>query len=69
MLNEQLPCMILFNHIDQPGLSWRTRGHRENIFFFDGVELMTQSHQRWVWIIRNLPPYPLGLCGEPGFEC
>jgi len=25
MLNEQLPCMTPFSHIDQPGLSWRTR--------------------------------------------
>ena len=25
MLNEQLPCMTPFIHIDQPGLSWRTR--------------------------------------------
>jgi hypothetical protein len=25
MLNEQLTCMTLYSHIDQPGLSWRTR--------------------------------------------
>jgi hypothetical protein len=25
MLNEQLPCMTPFSHIDQPGLSWWTR--------------------------------------------
>ena len=25
MLNEQLPCMTPFSHIDQPGLPWRTR--------------------------------------------
>lgn len=25
MLNEQLTSMALFSHIDQPGLSWRTR--------------------------------------------
>ena len=35
MSNEQFPCMTPFSHIDQPGLSWRTRdaedaekGHR-----------------------------------------
>jgi len=25
MLNEQLPCMTPFIHIDQPGLSWCTK--------------------------------------------
>jgi hypothetical protein len=32
-----------------------------------GMEFMIQS---WSldWIIRNLPPCPLCLCGEPGFE-
>jgi len=29
MLNEQLTCMTPFSHIDQPGLSWRTRARRE----------------------------------------
>jgi hypothetical protein len=24
-LNEQLTCMALYSHIDQPGLSWRTK--------------------------------------------
>ena len=32
MLNEQLARMTLYSHIDQPGLSWRTRGHREERF-------------------------------------
>jgi len=31
MLNEQLACMTPFSHIDQPGLSWRTREHGEKI--------------------------------------
>jgi hypothetical protein len=30
MLNEQLTCMTLYSHIDQPGLSWRTR-HTQTI--------------------------------------
>ena len=30
MLNEQLACMTHFSHIDQPGLSWRTRAHGEH---------------------------------------
>jgi hypothetical protein len=29
MLNEQLARMTLYSHIDQPGLSWRTRDHGE----------------------------------------
>jgi hypothetical protein len=29
MLNEQLTRMTPFSHIDQPGLSWRTRERRE----------------------------------------
>jgi hypothetical protein len=29
MSNEQLTCMALYSHIDQPGLSWRTRERRE----------------------------------------
>ena len=33
MLNEQLTCMTPFSHIDQPGLSWRTEGRREDIFY------------------------------------
>ena len=32
-LNKQLTCMTPYSHIDQPGLSWRTRDRRENIFF------------------------------------
>ncbi len=28
MLNEQLTCPTHFSRIDQPGLAWRTRGHR-----------------------------------------
>jgi len=28
MLNEQLTCLTLLSQIDQPGLSWFTRGHR-----------------------------------------
>lgn len=28
LLNEQLSSMTPFSHIDQPGLSWRTRAHR-----------------------------------------
>jgi hypothetical protein len=31
MSNEQLTCMTPYSHIDQPGLSWRTRGHGEKI--------------------------------------
>jgi hypothetical protein len=28
MLNEQFTCLTPFSQIDQPGLAWRTRGHR-----------------------------------------
>jgi len=31
MLNEQLARMTLYSHIDQPGLSWRTRAHGVNM--------------------------------------
>lgn len=45
MLNEQLPCMTPFSHIDQPGLSWCTRGRREN-----GVMIQSAAGSESLWL-------------------
>jgi len=39
MPNEQLTCMTPYSHIDQPGLSWRTRDT-------EGTELRVLGHSR-----------------------
>ena len=41
MLNEQLTRMALFSHIDQPGFSWRTRGHGA----ISVLDLVARGHQ------------------------
>jgi hypothetical protein len=47
MLNEQLTCMTPFSHIDQPGLSWRTRLHRRTgQESLDRINRISWIHQR-----------------------